>query len=117
MEPVLSSLLSVYPRPNLLNPYVAPRNELEHSLAALWQELLGIEPVGLYDNLFELGGHSLMATQLIARLRETFPVELPLGELFENPTLAYLAEMIEKKLVEKIESLSEAEARQLVSGL
>ncbi|WP_375772564.1 non-ribosomal peptide synthase/polyketide synthase [Archangium gephyra] len=71
--------------------YVAPRNETEQQLAALWSEVLRVERVGLRDNFFELGGHSLLATQVISRLRATFGVELPLRILFEATTLEALA--------------------------
>jgi len=60
-------------------------------LAGIWGELLGVESVGAQDNFFALGGHSLLAAQLIARLREVFGVELPLGIMFEGPTIAELA--------------------------
>jgi len=84
-----------HPRPNLQTAYVAPRNELERTIVAMWQQVLGIEQVGIYDDFFGLGGHSLLATQLISRLRDTFQVELPLRDLFETPTVANLAESIE----------------------
>ncbi|HYO14749.1 MAG TPA: amino acid adenylation domain-containing protein, partial [Thermoanaerobaculia bacterium] len=77
-------------RPRLPNPYVPPATTEQQQLAALWQELLGIAPVGLYDNFFALGGHSLLGTQMMARLRATFGVDLPLSALFENPTVADL---------------------------
>ncbi|KAB8321066.1 SDR family oxidoreductase [Tolypothrix campylonemoides VB511288] len=83
-------------RPELSNAYVAPRNELEETIANIWQQLLGIEQVGIYDNFFELGGHSLLATQLISRMRETLQVELPLNSLFEESSVAGLAERIER---------------------
>lgn len=83
--------LSVHPRPNLQNAYVAPRNETEQMIADICQEILGIEQVGVYDNFFELGGHSLLATQFIARLRDARKVELPLHSFFETPTVASLA--------------------------
>jgi amino acid adenylation domain-containing protein len=85
---------ALHPRPALGNAYVAPRNDLERSLAMLWQEMLGIAEIGVHDNFFELGGHSLMATQLISRLRDAYRVELPLRNLFETPTLAGLAALI-----------------------
>jgi acyl transferase domain-containing protein len=82
-------------RPPLPNPYVAPSTDVEQAIAAIWQELLGIEPVGIHDNFFELGGHSLLAVQVISRLREQFQVELPLKSiLFEAPTVTGLAKVI-----------------------
>ncbi len=81
-------------RPDLNAGYVAPRNELEQEIVALWQELLGVEPVGIHDGFFELGGHSLLGTQLLSRVRETYRVDLPIRALFETPTVAGLAEAI-----------------------
>jgi acyl transferase domain-containing protein/acyl carrier protein len=86
---------SLYPRPNLLNPYVPPRNEFEQKIALIWQQVLGIAEVGIYDNFFELNGDSLLATQAIARIRETFNIELPLRSIFENSTVSGLAEKVE----------------------
>jgi amino acid adenylation domain-containing protein len=74
----------------------APRTEVEHRLAAIWQELLKLEKVGIEQNFFELGGHSLLALQVMARIRSQFEVELPVRSLFEEPTLAALAEAVEK---------------------
>ncbi|MDZ7307314.1 MAG: amino acid adenylation domain-containing protein [candidate division KSB1 bacterium] len=74
--------------------YVAPATPTEELLAALWQQVLGCERVSRGDNFFELGGHSLLATQLLARLRETFGIELPLRTIFETPVLAELAQRI-----------------------
>ena len=75
--------------------YLAPRNDMEASLAAIWAEVLGLSQVGVMSNFFELGGHSLRATQVISRVQKTFGVELPLRSLFETPTVAGLAEKIE----------------------
>jgi acyl transferase domain-containing protein/acyl carrier protein len=82
-------------RPDVSTIYVEPASEIERAVAALWQQLLGIERVGLNDDFFELGGHSLLATQLISRLRETFGIRLPLRALFEATTVAALAERVE----------------------
>ncbi|WP_163998551.1 non-ribosomal peptide synthase/polyketide synthase [Pyxidicoccus caerfyrddinensis] len=75
--------------------YIAPRNETEQRLAALWCEVLRVERVGLHDSFFELGGHSLLATRIVSRLRAVFGVELPLRTLFEAPTLEALARAVE----------------------
>ena len=104
-----------HPRPNLGNDYVAPRTRVEQSVANIWQQLLGIECLGIYDNFFELGGHSLLATQVISQLRKSFPVDLPLRSLFfEYSTIAKLAELIEQMIIEKIEQLSEEEVQRLL---
>lgn len=88
-----------HPRPELSNAYVAPYNELEQTIAEIWQQLLGIEKVGIYDNFFELGGHSLLATQVISRVREAVQVELSLNNLFEEPTIAGISASVDKILL------------------
>jgi acyl transferase domain-containing protein/acyl carrier protein len=81
-------------RPELATPYVAPKNEIEQQIAEIWQALLGIEKIGVHDNFFELGGHSLLAVQIISRMRAAFGIDLPLTNLFEQPTIAFLADYI-----------------------
>ncbi len=76
--------------------YEAPRNSNEELVAGIWSEVLGIDRIGAHDNFFELGGHSLLATQVISRVREVFQAELSLRSLFEHPTVAGLASVIEK---------------------
>jgi amino acid adenylation domain-containing protein len=75
--------------------FVPPRNLAEERVAAIYAEVLRQEMIGSDDNFFELGGHSLLATQVISRLREAFDIELPLRSLFENPTVADIAALIE----------------------
>lgn len=75
---------------------VAPRTPVEERIADIWKELLDLRHVGVYDNFFELGGHSLLATQVIARIEKQFPVAIPLRRLFESPTVAKLAELVEE---------------------
>jgi aspartate racemase len=96
-------------RPELIASYVAPRNQTEETLALMWAEVLKVERVGVEDNFFDLGGHSLLATQIISRVRETFKVEVPLRNLFESPTVAALAE-----LLDKAENLLEPQAPEIV---
>jgi acyl carrier protein len=86
-----SSQKQAHSRPNLENAYVAPRNDVEYTLTTIWQNLLGIEKVGVHDNFFELGGHSLLATRLLKQLGDTFQIELPLQSLFEFPTVETLS--------------------------
>ncbi|MBW4698403.1 MAG: SDR family NAD(P)-dependent oxidoreductase [Aphanocapsa lilacina HA4352-LM1] len=94
VQPAAAPTQQLHPRPALANAFVEPRTELERTICAIWQPLLGVERIGAFDNFFELGGHSLLATQLISRLRADFQVELPLRQLFEAPTVARLAELI-----------------------
>ncbi|HEY0607596.1 MAG TPA: amino acid adenylation domain-containing protein, partial [Herpetosiphonaceae bacterium] len=82
-------------RRDLDGEVVLPRTPLEATLASIWAELLGIEQIGIHDNFFALGGHSLLVTQMVARLRETLELELPVHSLFETPTIASLARQIE----------------------
>ncbi|HSF43686.1 MAG TPA: amino acid adenylation domain-containing protein, partial [Thermoanaerobaculia bacterium] len=73
-----------------------PRSLLELELVGLFEELLGVRPVGVTDDFFELGGHSLLATRLMSRVRERFRTELALRVLFESPTVAALAERVDR---------------------
>ena len=88
-----------HPRPALKVAYVAPGNELETTLAEIWQSLLGIEKIGVNDGFFELGGNSLLGVQVAARVRETFRMMLPIQEFFKAPTIAALAELVTQRLI------------------
>ncbi|MFB4394988.1 MULTISPECIES: condensation domain-containing protein, partial [unclassified Pseudomonas] len=67
--------------------YAAPRTELEQRIAAIWQDVLKLERIGLHDNFFELGGHSLLATQVRSRIRQQLDLDIALRALFEHSTL------------------------------
>jgi amino acid adenylation domain-containing protein/FkbH-like protein len=76
--------------------YVPPQTPTQELMAQVWSEVLKREQVGIHDNFFELGGHSLLATQLISRVRDVFQVELPPRTLFEQPTVAGLAQELQQ---------------------
>jgi acyl carrier protein len=119
--------LALHPRPALEQSYVPPQTDLERTVAAICQQLLGVERIGRDDDFFELGGHSLLATQLVSRVRDTCGVELPLEGLFDTLTVAELAAAIAERQIEQadgevlaqalaeIEQLTDAEARSLTS--
>ena len=110
--------------------YVAPRDEREQRVAAIWADTLGVERVGVFDDFFELGGHSLLATQVIARIRSAFGVQLPLHSLFTAPNVADLTEAVGAALasaapedeadlaalLEELEGISDEEAQRLLDA-
>lgn len=71
--------------------YLAPRNDTETRLVALWEKALGVSPIGVQDSFFELGGHSMAGARLFARIEREFGRRLPLASLFECPTVEQLA--------------------------
>ncbi|HKI03783.1 MAG TPA: amino acid adenylation domain-containing protein [Thermoanaerobaculia bacterium] len=83
-------------RPDLAAGYAPPGTPMEELLAGIWSQLLGVARIGIHDNFFDLGGHSLKATQLVSRVRQVLEIELPLRRLFEAPTVAGLARVIEE---------------------
>jgi acyl carrier protein len=91
---VASSSKPAHPRPAMEVPYVEAGNETERLIVGIWQELLGIDSIGVQDSFFELGGHSLIAIQMISRLYETFRIVLPIARIYEAVTIAGLAEHI-----------------------
>jgi amino acid adenylation domain-containing protein len=108
------------PAPNADNTlrdekFIAPRTPTEERLATMLSALLGLEQVSVNDNFFMLGGHSLLGTQLIAQLRGTFGVELPLRTLFDAPTIEQLSLEIECQIMARVEAMSEEEVLQLLA--
>lgn len=87
-----------FQRPDLDSEYVAPRNDVERTLVSFWEELLGVNQVGVQDSFFDLGGHSLIAVRLFAMIKKAYRVEFPISVLFEAPTIALCAEMIRERI-------------------
>jgi amino acid adenylation domain-containing protein len=77
----------------------APRTEVERALAAIWQDLLGVEHVGIDDNFFEAGGHSLLTIRLHARMKDAFGVDVSMMDLFRSPTIRDLAKLVTEDVV------------------
>ena len=77
--------------------FTPPRTPTEESLAKIWRELLGQTVIGIDDNFFETGGHSLLAMQMMARVRDEFHAEISLRNIFEAPTIAELAVILDRK--------------------
>jgi amino acid adenylation domain-containing protein len=113
-----ATVSSAGPRPALPTEYVAPRNETERAVVAVWEELLGIHPIGADDNFFELGGHSLLAVQLMFRLTRDFNVPLAAHHLFDAATPAGLAAAVAASRAEQeAEAARVAAVMEEVAGL
>jgi len=81
-------------RPATQREFVPPTDDVEERLANLWQEVLGVYPIGVTDNYFDLGGHSLLALRLFSEIKFCFQLDLPLGTLFYAPTVRTMAGVI-----------------------
>ncbi|WP_238178451.1 amino acid adenylation domain-containing protein [Calothrix sp. 336/3] len=87
--------------------YIAPSDRLERELLELWEQVLGIQPIGMEDNFFELGGHSLMAIQLFAQIEKKFHKQLPLATLIKSATPRAIAKIIRQSVDDTYSSLVE----------
>ncbi len=97
------------------HPFTAARTPIEERLAKIVTTLLSLNEVSVNDNFFLLGGHSLLGTQLIAKIRGAFGVELGLRTLFDTPTIADLSTEIERLILARVESMTEAEVERLLA--
>ena len=88
--------------------YVAPRNFTEQKIVEIWEELLGVHPIGIHDEFLRLGGNSLLAIRVAAELREAFQIEFPLGALLKSGTVSEIALFVEDALLTMIENMDES---------
>jgi amino acid adenylation domain-containing protein len=99
-------------------PYTPPTRPVEFKLIEIWQEILGVEEVGVDDDFFDLGGHSLLAVKLLARIVETLDVELKLTSIFDHPTIGELGDLVAAQLLgEASEDDLEAMLAEIEAGL
>ncbi len=112
-------------RPELDTPLVDGRTPLEKDLIQIWGEVLELDQIGIHDNFLDLGGNSLAATRIISRVIARFQTEIPLGSLFQSPTVAEMAAVISQyeikrgeneleTILDELESLEEKEGRRSV---
>lgn len=87
---------SSFERPEMDSEFVAPRNDMETTLAGFWTELLGVQKIGIHDSFFDLGGHSLIAVRLFRKIKKAYSVDLPISVLFDAPTIAQCAGLLEE---------------------
>ena len=112
-------------RPALKQPYVEPMTDVERQLAQIWEEVLGVRPIGIHDNFFDLGGHSLAATRVVTRVLKKFQADLPVKTLFDSPAIAEMALVVAahrwkqldgealQGVLDELDSLSDDEAQNL----
>ncbi|MVA19258.1 acyltransferase domain-containing protein [Agrobacterium vitis] len=116
-------------RPALSVAYRKPGNDTEARIIGIFEEILGLSPIGADDGFYELGGHSLLAIRAVAKLREAFPVDIAMRELlFDNPTAAAIAQSIVERMTQKtdlsaladlldeVDTLSDADVSRLLAG-
>lgn len=105
------ALRARHPRPQLSTPYVAPRTELERTIVKAWQEVFGLEQIGIDDNFFELGGNSLIAIHTMGRLKKQLQADVPTAALYQRPTARFLAELLAQNEDQAAQQLAERLAK------
>ncbi|MBD2515131.1 amino acid adenylation domain-containing protein [Nostoc sp. FACHB-973] len=103
-------------RPVLETAYVLPRNEMEHTIADIWQKILKVEKIGIQDNFFDLGGHSLNVLQVYSKLREIFKPDLAITDLFKYPTITSISRYLSQEEDDSFENQSNELNEQLEAG-
>lgn len=100
-----------FARPEIDTDYVEARDDVERTLVGYWEELLGVDRVGVEDSFFDLGGHSLIAVRLFAKIKKGYHVDLPISVLFEAPTIARCAALIKAQIGSDTEQLSRSDTQ------
>ncbi|UCH96114.1 MAG: SDR family NAD(P)-dependent oxidoreductase, partial [Candidatus Aminicenantes bacterium] len=90
----ISSANRLYERPQLDTEYAAPLDETQQTLAKIWENLFGFQPIGIHDDFFEMGGDSLRAMVVLSKIHKEIDVEIPISEFFSRPTIEKLSEYI-----------------------
>ncbi|MEM1393949.1 MAG: phosphopantetheine-binding protein, partial [Cyanobacteria bacterium P01_H01_bin.150] len=98
-------------RRELETTYIKPQNDLQKSIATIWQKVLKVEKVGIHDNFFELGGHSLLLVQVHSQLLKIYQKDFTIIELFRYPTISSLAKFIGRANNDDLKDLEPTEAR------
>ena len=96
-QEALRSTSHNFQRPKLETEFAQPESDVEKTLAEIWQDLLGVQDIGVDDSFFELGGHSLIAVRMFSQIRKSFGVDFPISVLFEAPTIRQIAGLVEKQ--------------------
>lgn len=104
----------LYSRPKVFSTFKPPSSSIEHSLVRLWIEILKIKQVGVFDDFYSLGGDSLLATQMLSRLENMFPLEFNMEVIKNYPNISLLADYIEKGLETRLSELSEDEVDEIL---
>jgi acyl transferase domain-containing protein len=89
---------ATHARPKLPVAYLEPRTDTERRLCEIWEDMLGVGPVGINDNFFDLGGHSLLAVRVMTRVNEVMRTEVPVAKLYEGLTVGFLGQVIDARL-------------------
>lgn len=97
---IIENELNLHERQDMSTPYVEPQNTVEKIIVSVWEDTLGIGKIGVKDNFYELGGNSMILTQIVSKLKERFPLDIPTRNLFEADTVEKFAEVIITKLAE-----------------
>jgi acyl transferase domain-containing protein/acyl carrier protein len=91
-----------------------PTNEVEAIIIEIWRSVLGFDQIGIHDNFSQLGGHSLLAIRIVGEIRRILKIDLPVRALFDQPTVAELADYVKRRIIAEIDALSEEEALRLL---